>query len=163
MLQGFSLKKMRGHGKMLNESKGNMYSFVTHTWNAIKGICPHNCSYCYMKSFPQKELKFDENELKTNLGKDNFIFVGSSCDMFAEEIPQGWIDKVFKHCFYSDRQNRFLFQTKNPKRIWKLRGQIPKNYNSSIKNVIGTTIETNRYYEKMGLTPSPQERVLYHY
>ena len=23
----------------LTKSRGNMYPFVTHTWNAIKGIC----------------------------------------------------------------------------------------------------------------------------
>src|SRR3990167_1900105 len=31
---------------MLNKQKGNMYGFVTHTWNPIKGKCSHNCSYC---------------------------------------------------------------------------------------------------------------------
>jgi len=25
----------------LNKQKGNMYGFVTHTWNVIKGKCPH--------------------------------------------------------------------------------------------------------------------------
>ena len=71
----------------LNKQKGNMYAFVTHTWNAVKGKCPHDCEYCYMKEFPQGELKFDEKELKTDLGEGNFIFVGSSCDMFADAVP----------------------------------------------------------------------------
>ena len=31
----------------LTKSRGNMYPFVTHTWNAIKGICFHDCPYCY--------------------------------------------------------------------------------------------------------------------
>lgn len=26
----------------LNISKGNMYEFVTHTWNIIKGKCYHD-------------------------------------------------------------------------------------------------------------------------
>ena len=26
---------------MIKESKGNMYEFVTHTWNPIKGKCLH--------------------------------------------------------------------------------------------------------------------------
>ena len=26
----------------LTKSRGNMYPFVTHTWNAIKGICFHD-------------------------------------------------------------------------------------------------------------------------
>lgn len=29
----------------LNKSTGNMYKFITHTWNTIKGECPHGCSY----------------------------------------------------------------------------------------------------------------------
>ncbi|HEA67556.1 MAG TPA: hypothetical protein ENI07_12145, partial [Desulfobacterales bacterium] len=64
-----------------------MYGFVTHTLNTVKGKCPHDCSYCYMKRWgPQPELHFDESELKTDLykyGENQFIFVGSSCDMWA--------------------------------------------------------------------------------
>jgi len=66
----------------LNKSKGNMYDFVTHTWNTIKGECPHDCGYCYMKAIakrfnkPQQPPRFDESELKTNLDEGNFIFGG---------------------------------------------------------------------------------------
>ena len=52
-----------------------MYEWVTHTWNAIKGICPHDCAYCYMKRFPLKEPRLDEKEMLTDLGHDNFIFI----------------------------------------------------------------------------------------
>ncbi len=121
----------------LNKQKGNMYGFVTHTWNVIKGKCPHNCSYCYMKKFPQSELHFDEKELKTNLGENNYIFVGSSCDMFADDVSDEWIEKVLKHCDkYS--QNTYLFQTKNPQRFHKFNSLFPLN------TILGTTIETNR-------------------
>jgi hypothetical protein len=66
----------------LNTSKGNMYDFVTHTWNTVKGECYHDCSYCYMKRWGKlKPARFDQKELKTDLGSNNFIFVGSSCDM----------------------------------------------------------------------------------
>ena len=65
---------------MLNTQKGNMYSFVTHTWNPVKGKCPHDCAYCYMKRFgKQSELHFDESELKTDLGFDNFIYREYPC------------------------------------------------------------------------------------
>lgn len=47
---------------MLNKSKGNMYPWVTYTWNPIKGKCPHECRYCYMKGYPQPELHLDEKE-----------------------------------------------------------------------------------------------------
>ena len=103
----------------LNKQKGNMYGFVTHTWNVVKGKCPHDCSYCYMKRFPLKEIRFDEKELKTDLGSGNYIFVGSSCDMFAEDIPLDWIMKIVAHC-KKYPENKYLFQSKNPKRFWDI-------------------------------------------
>lgn len=122
---------------MLNKQKGNMYGFVTHTFNVIKGKCPHNCEYCYMNVFPQKEIRFDEKELKTDLGKGNYIFVGSSCDMFAEEILNQDILKVLDYC-RNYNENIYLFQTKNPKRFNDFKSFFPKN------TILATTIETNR-------------------
>lgn len=133
---------------MLNKQKGNMYGFVTHTWNTIKGKCPHDCEYCYMKVFPQGELRFDEKELKTDLGKGNFIFIGSSCDMFAEAVPNEWITKTLHHAMQFD--NTYLLQTKNPDRIADFFGVFPE------KVIIGTTIETNR--NTNAKCPNPKER-----
>jgi len=121
----------------MNKQKGNMYGFVTHTWNAIKGVCPHDCSYCYMKRFPQKEVRLDESELSTNFGENNFIFVGSSCDMFADKIPREWIVRVLESCRRYPK-NTFLFQTKNPGRFPEFYKDYPEN------SIFGTTIETNR-------------------
>lgn len=118
---------------MLNKQKGNMYGFVTHTWNAIKGKCPHDCEYCYMKVFPQGELRF-----KTDLGRNNIIFVGSSCDMFAQSIPKEWIIEVLDYC-KKFPENTYLFQTKNPLRFTDLREEL-----ISMNCILGTTIETNR-------------------
>jgi protein gp37 len=47
----------------------------------------------------QKPIHLDEREMKTDLGSGNFIFVGSSCDMFAEDVPQDWIEKIFDKIF----------------------------------------------------------------
>ena len=33
----------------LNKSTGNMYSFITHTWNTVKGECPHGCNMRFTK------------------------------------------------------------------------------------------------------------------
>lgn len=52
---------------MLNESKGNMYDWVTHTWNPIKGKCSHNCNYCFMKKMLRDKmpnLRLEESEFK---------------------------------------------------------------------------------------------------
>ena len=135
----------------LNISKGNMYDFVTHTWNTIKGECPHGCTYCYMKRYGnQKPVRFDNKELNTDLGQDNFIFVGSSCDMFAQNIPNEWIVKTLKHCGeYS--LNKYLFQTKNPKNIRRI---------LSYESHVCVTLETNRWYPKvMCNSPIPFDRV----
>ncbi len=143
----------------LNQSKGNMYKHVTHTFNTIKGKCYHNCKYCYVKGISkrfnteQKPVRFDETELKTNLGKDNFIFVGSSNDMFAHDIQDNWIKKTLEHCRKFD--NKYLFQTKNPEKLDSYTDLLPE------KSVLCTTIETNRFYpEIMGNSPHPEDRAL---
>ncbi|MFA7491759.1 MAG: DUF5131 family protein [Mariniphaga sp.] len=135
----------------LNISRGNMYEFITHTWNTVKGECFHDCSYCYMKRFGKRSpIRFDQGELKTDLGQGNYIFVGSSCDMWAENIPVEWITKTLDHC--SKHDNRYLFQTKNPQRFTEF--QLPRN------SVVCTTIETNRWYPAiMFNSPFPEDRV----
>ena len=88
----------------LNKSSGNMYPWITHTWNAVKGACPHGCSYCYMNKIYRRfgktpgPLHLDERELKTDLGSGNFIFAGSSTDIFSENIPASWIRRVLLKC-----------------------------------------------------------------
>lgn len=137
----------------LNISKGNMYEFITHTWNTVKGVCLHDCQYCYMKRWGKlNPVRFDEKELKTNLGKDNFIFVGSSCDMWANDISDEWIEKTLMHC--DKHENKYFFQTKNTLRFEGY--SFPSNYEFC------TTIETNRVYKEfMGKTILPDERALY--
>lgn len=136
----------------LNVGKGNMYSFITHTFNVVKGKCPHNCSYCYMKKWGnQPDTHIDKKEFTADLGDNNFIFVGSSCDLFAEGIKQDWILKTLYHC--NNYDNKYLFQTKNPKAINYYSDSLP------IDTVICTTIETNRYYQNiMGNCPTPYDR-----
>jgi len=121
----------------LNKQKGNMYPWVTNTWNVIKGKCPHDCSYCYMKLYLQKDIRFDASELKTDLGEGRFIFVGSSCDMWADAISLSWIVPILGRCIDAP-SNRYLFQSKNPARFEV--HPFPKD------TILGTTIETNREY-----------------
>lgn len=127
-----------------------MYSFVSHTWNTVKGECSHGCSYCYMNNFGQrKSVRFDQYELKTNLGRGNYIFVGSSNDLFAKGIPSEWIQMTIDHCNKFD--NKYLFQSKNPERINEFK--LPAN------SIVCTTIETNRVFpEIMNNCPYPEDR-----
>lgn len=146
----------------LNKSTGNMYDFITHIWNTIKGECPHGCSYCYMKRWgKQPPLHFDEKELKTDLGKNNFIFVGSSCDMFAENIPFEWSFKTVLKCIEAEH-NQYFFQTKNTDYLFRFCKFFYRNNMIKIKNFsLCTTLETNRVYKEiMNNSPSITDRVL---
>ncbi len=136
----------------LNESTGNMYGFITHTGNVIKGTCYHDCSYCYMKKWGHlKPVRFDEKELNIKMSENNFIFVGSSCDMFNEKIPLNWINTILDHCKTYD--NKYFFQSKNPIRFKYLK--FPE------KTSLCTTIESDIHYDNiMNNSPEPYKRVL---
>lgn len=137
----------------MNKQNGNMYAFVTHTSNPIKGLCPHDCSYCYMKSiynrFKQNpNLRMDVKELQSNFGRGNFIFIGSSTDMFANEVPSEWIGRVYDQCNQYD-QNKYLFQSKNPARFLEP-GLICHPLMQKKNQVFfATTLETNREFPKV--------------
>lgn len=136
----------------LIKQSGNMYSFVTHTWNPVKGKCWHDCSYCYMKRFNLKDVRLDEKELRTDLGKGNFIFVGSGTDLFAHTVPGEWISRVMNYCKMFD--NKYLFQSKNPGKFMF--------FDKPVNSVLGATIETNRLYEDIiGMSPHVSQRAYY--
>jgi len=105
-----------------------------------------------MKRFPLGELRFDEKELKRDakelekMGPGNFIFVGSSCDMWAESIPGEWIAEWLGIC-YRYPENKYLFQSKNPERFIIAQDWFSPNMQ------LATTIETNRDY-KISNAPS---------
>jgi hypothetical protein len=105
-----------------------------------------------MKQFPAGDPRLDETEMKARLGEGNFIFVGSSIDMFANGLPSEWISRVLARCRRSP-DNRYLFQSENVRRMWQHRHALPKLV------TIGTTIETNRPIAGvMGMAPVPGVR-----
>jgi DNA repair photolyase len=146
----------------LNKSKGNMYEWITHTWNPLAGACPHKCSYCStnklmrypgIKNKYTGEPRLHELEMKTNLGEGNFIFVAAQNDLFAEEVPDKIITDVLTKCFIQNN-NEYLFQTKNPERILNHDFEL-----GGVNAVICTTIETNRFYQDvMNGCPPPLKR-----
>jgi DNA repair photolyase len=139
----------------LNKTKGNMYGFIDHTWNTVKGKCSHHCAYCYMKRWgEQKPVRFDEKELNTDLGEGNYIFIGSSCDLFAEDIEKEWILDTLKKA--NQYKNNYLAQSKNPVRFHHFLDELPAE-----KFMLCTTIETNRNYPAiMGNSPEIPSRVV---
>lgn len=149
---------------MLNKQKGQMYPWVTHTWNPIRGNCPHRCIYCYMKIRGDLgPMRLDEKTLNDNLSKKwkdeqgnirttKTIFVGSSTDMLAESVPREWLEQVLDRC-RSFPDNTYVFQTKNPARYTSLQ-DFPHN------RFLGMTLETNVYFPGISSAPSSRERIL---
>jgi len=135
----------------LNKQRGNMFPWVTHTINPIKG-CLHDCSYCYLRSllFFEMTPRFEEREVKRGLGKGRVIFVGSASDMWGVWVPDVQIHAVLEQCMkYPD--NTYLFQSKNPERF--------KNFIFPPKTILGTTIETNRQGLIQSKAPKVESRV----
>lgn len=119
----------------MQKSKGNMYGFITHTCNPIKWNCIHDCEYCYMKKWwSLGDVRLVEKEFKY-LWEWNFIFIGSWTDMWVDNIPDEWIQKVIDHTLKYPK-NKYLLQTKNPKRFLKFNKWLGDNY------IFCTTIES---------------------
>ena len=99
-----------------------MYSFVYGTYNPIKGECIHECRYCFMKGFRHRfkrldpTLRLDVKDLNKSLGSGRLIFVGSSTDEFADNVPDKWITSVLDH-LNEYRDNTYQLQSKNPARF----------------------------------------------
>jgi len=143
----------------LNKAKGNMYGDITHTWNPLSGKCPHGCHYCSTQKFYYPSLiakysgmpRIDEKAINDDLGKGRKIFVCAQTDLMADGVSTKITDRIINRCLVFN-ENEYQIQTKNPKNIFLYYSDLPKNF------IIGTTIETNRYYAEMGLAPDTTNR-----
>lgn len=139
-----------------------MYSFVDKTWNPIKGECEHDCSYCFMKNMRRRfhqnpNLRLAAKELKTDLGCALYVFVGSSTDVFASNVPSEWIEAVLNHVEESNDNNTYQFQSKNPKRFLDfLNHDLFKKPNIV---VFTTTVESDIDYPEVSKAPPMAERI----
>jgi len=138
---------------------GNMYSFITDTWNPVKGACPYACHYCYVNKWGNKPkpLHTDETELKANLGEENFIFVCSGCDLFHPSVPKERIEQVIKKT-RDFPKNKYLWHTKNPARVFKFQQYFDNK--SGIEDILCVTVESNSMpWPDISMAPSPDERI----
>lgn len=145
----------------MNKTNGNMYSYIDRTYNPIKGICNHDCVYCYMKSMRRRfrqdaTLRLDEKELKVALGSGQFFFVGSSTDVFAHNVPSVWITSVLNH-LYEFPDNIYQLQSKNPKRFLEFVNH-PLFQNKN-RVVFCTTLESDIDHIGVSQAPAIMDRV----
>jgi len=130
--------------------KETVYNLQTESENFISnGFIVHNC---YMKRSLLPDLYLDEKDIRTHLGEGKFIFVGHTVDLFANDVPEEWIDRVLFH-LNKFPMNKYLLQSKNPMRFHRFIGQYPPNV------LFGTTVETNRTSYVESKAPPYTERV----
>lgn len=103
------------------------------------------------------DLRINRNELKQGLGSDRFVFVGSSTDMFAEDVSAEWIEDVFTqlNCY---PQNQYLLQSKNPARFLDFLNH-PLLVNHSGQVIFCTTVESDKDYPEISDAPAISARI----
>lgn len=82
----------------------------------------------YPHSFSPTLLRYRLNDYAGKQGRN--IFVCSMADLFADWVPDSWIEEIFKACEKAPQHN-YLFLTKNPKRYEELgeKGMLPDSPN----------------------------------
>lgn len=84
------------------------------------------------------------------------IFVCSMADLFGDWVPGEWIEQVFEACEAAP-QHRYLFLTKNPKRLKKLEleGKLPKQhwYGTSVTHADDTEFWSLNYNTFVSIEP----------
>lgn len=125
----------------LRVAKGNMFKSVTHTATFYMG-CDHNCKYCWAECMGIPHVpKLVQRDFTEVLPVENaFIFLNSAHDSFAACIPDEWIKLMLDWIGLQHPSNRFLLQTKNPKRLF---GWIKNLEAIKDRVVLGTTLETD--------------------
>jgi DNA repair photolyase len=140
-----------------------MFPFITCTWNPIVG-CPHNCRYCWAKSYAERLKLYGESflvsqffpdRLLQRFNHDDYVFVSDMGDAWAKTVPYEWQLKLNCNIEKSPKAT-FLFQTKNPNgyvKFYHKHGLFPDNC------LLGVTLETNRSTAEWSFAPKPVTRV----
>jgi protein gp37 len=138
-----------------------MYPWVTNMHTHLEGECPHKCKYCYVSGpggdkRPEKycgPLRLNEDEFKVSYGSGKTIFIEHCNDLFCDDVPDVWIERILAHCqVWPD--NTYVFQTKNPRRYLPFirKGAFPP------RCMLGVTVETNRDMTGISDAPAPEAR-----
>ncbi len=145
----------------VRKSTGNMYPWVSHTHTHLRGECPHGCKYCYVRAMERRfcsdhyagPLRLDEKELCCSYDTPAIrryaqergferpvIFIEHCNDLFAREVPDDWIKKIFEHCLKYYNVD-FVFQTKNTQRMCFYQHYMPKG------TMFSTTVESDAEHD----------------
>lgn len=130
------------------------------TWNPVTGcskVSP-GCAHCYAETFAERwrgipghpyeqgfDLRLWPHRLDQPLRwrRPRTIFVNSMSDLFHEDIPQGFIEKIFDVMRQAD-WHMFQILTKRPERLLELADGLPWPPNVWI----GVSIENRRFVHR---------------
>lgn len=137
--------------------------WTERTWNPVTGCkkVSAGCKYCYAetianqykgKAFPNGfNLTYREKKINEPLSwkTPQLVFVNSMSDLFWEEIPFSFVDKVLK-IITSTPQHQYQVLTKRPERMLQYftRKRIPENFWA------GVTIENVKSIHRLDILKS---------
>lgn len=100
----------------------NTIGWAHWTSNAIKGLCPMSCPYCYAKAAYHRfgwdpTIRLDTKELHApalpRFKKPARIFVGSTIEMYHSSVPYEYVSNIIA-ASWDAPQHTFLTLTKLP-------------------------------------------------
>lgn len=144
-------------GGILKIPSDRIADFTEETWNPVTG-CLYECVYCFARHLIKSQLgesfgksfrpKLNKPEFTRQFNPGSSVFVTDLGDLFGYWVPKEWILEVLEY-IKKFPETKFVLHTKNPSRFLEFDFfQTPNVY-------IGTTIETNRYYEHITKAPAP--------
>ena len=136
------------------------------TWNPVTGCTKMSeaCENCYAKTMVQRLQKMPASAEKYKNGfkltlhpecldepyhwkKPSMVFVVSMGDLFHEDVPYEFIDKVME-VIRATPQHTYQILTKRPNRMGVFFGKL--NNRTLPPNVwLGTTVESRKYYYRI--------------
>ena len=102
--------------------------WTDYTWNPIKGLCPHDCWYCYARKVYERfgwdtEMRFELHDPKAidklhrqNIPDGSKVFICSTFELFHPEVPKTWRKDIFDTIKLNPRIT-FQILTKFPQNI----------------------------------------------
>lgn len=134
------------------------------TWNPVTGCTKHSagCANCYAEVMTRRLKAMGQRKYKDGFGKvvchhealdeprkiknPSIIFVCSMADLFHEDVPSAFIDKVMD-TVRETPWHTYQFLTKHPDRMMDY---IICSPHSASKNMwIGTTVEAEQYKDRI--------------
>jgi len=139
--------------------------WAEESWNPITGCTPisEGCTHCYAErmakrlagrfGYPEKPFQFDVTLHEDKVGeplhwrKPRMVFVCSMGDLFHENVPFEWIDRVWRR-MDATPQHTHMVLTKRPKQLleyWTYRERRSRADGVPFRNVwLGVTAENQR-------------------